>query len=181
MILYIHGFRATKTSYKAGLLKGHFKDKIYIADHPVEPKKAIEYLEDVIQKKKITGIIASSLAGYYATFLSEKYDLKTALINPSVMPYETTREYLGINTKQDNETFEWKEKHLEQLKELYVEKPTQENYFLFLQMADAIIDYKVALDFYKGSRMVVEEGGDHSFKGFERYFETISSFLACNK
>ena len=177
MILYIHGFRTTKISYKAGLLKGHFKDRIYVADHPVQPKKAIEYLEDVIQKKRIKGIISSSLGGYYATYLSEKYNLKTVLINPSVKPYETTRKYLGINTKPNNETFEWKEKHLEQLKELYVSKPTQENYFLFLQMADDIINYKVALDFYKGSRMVVEEGGNHRFKGFDRYFDTISSFF----
>ncbi|NPA73490.1 MAG: hypothetical protein GXO12_02150 [Epsilonproteobacteria bacterium] len=177
MILYIHGFRTTNRSYKAGLLKGHFKEKLIIADHPVQPRKAIAYLEKVIEENDIKGIIASSLGGYYATYLSEKYGLKAVLINPSVKPYETTRKYLGINSKTNGEEFEWKEKHLERLAEFKVQKPNPDNYFLFLQMGDDVLDYKVALDFYKGAKMVVEEGGNHRFKGLDRYFDEITSFL----
>ena len=177
MFLYVHGFRTTYRSYKAGLAKGHFKEELFIADHPVQPRRAIAYLEKTIEENSIKGMIASSLGGYYATYLSEKYNLKTVLINPSVKPYETTKSYLGTNTKSNGEEFEWKEKHLGRLAELKIEKPKQENYLLFLQTGDDVLDYKVALDFYKGSRMIVEQNGNHRFKGLDRYFDEITSFL----
>ena len=100
------------------------------------------------------------------------------LINPSVKPYKTTKKYLGTNTKSNGEEFEWKKKHLDRLAEFKVEKPNQNNYLLFLQNGDDVLDYRVALDFYKGCRMVVEEGGNHRFKGLDRYFDEITSFLA---
>ena len=177
MYLYIPGFRATCKSYKSGLFKGHFKENIFISNHPIQPKKAIEYLENIISKKEIKGIIASSLAGYYATYLSEKYNLKAVLINPSVKPYTTTGKYLGLNTRANGEEFIWKEEHLKELEGLKVKKPTLKNYFLLLQSSDNILDYKVALNFYKGCKTIAEDGGNHGFEGLERHLDEITLFL----
>ncbi len=177
MFLYLHGFRSNSKSKKAKILEEHFREKIITPDYPIEPENAIPYLENIIKANNITGILASSLGGYYATYLSEKYNLPTVLINPSVKPYETTRSYLGINTKFSGERFEWKESHLEGLGKLKVEKPKQKNYLILLNSGDEVLDYSVALDFYQGCKKVVEEGGSHQFENLENYLEKITSFL----
>ncbi len=179
MILYIHGFRTTPNSFKAKHLKSHFKNDLFISDHSTVPTEAIAELEDIIKSKNITGIIASSLGGFYATYLSEKYNLKTVLINPSVKPYNTTKKYLGENIKDSGEKFLWTEEHLEMLKSFKINQKDLKlnNYFLFLQTGDEVIDYRVAKEFYNGVKLVLEEGGNHRFKGFERFFNKITDFL----
>lgn len=178
MLLYIHGFRTTINSFKSKQLKDYYQDNIIIADHSYVPNIAIEDLEKIIESENITGIIASSLGGYYATYLSEKYNLKTVLINPSVYPYETTYKNLGENIKDNGDVFVWKEEHLTELEKLKVQTLKQENYFLFLQTADEVLDYSVALERYKDSKLVLEKGGNHRFKGFERFFNDVSAFLS---
>lgn len=178
MILYIHGFRSTQNSAKAKLLKKQYKEQIHIADFSHIPDKAIEELDNIIKELNITGIIASSLGGFYATYLSEKYNLKTTLINPSTKPYETLRRYLGANETYDGDPFEWKEEYLEQLKNLSHLNVTSSNYLLFLQKGDEILDYSVAQGYYNGAKMTIEDGGNHRFQSFERHFEKLNDFLS---
>lgn len=177
MLLYIHGFRTTVNSHKAVRLKEYYEDDIFIADHPIEPLKAITYLEDIIKEKNIRGIIASSIGGFYATYLSEKYNIKTVLINPSVKPYKTTTRYLGINTTTDGDEFKWKEKHLLQLDKLKIKQLKKKNYYIFLQTGDEVLDYKVAKKRYRGAKMLIETGGNHRFSNFERFYGDVSKFL----
>jgi predicted esterase YcpF (UPF0227 family) len=178
LILYIHGFRTTVESHKAKILKEHYHlDNIFIADHSLIPTEAIQELEKIIETKNITAIIASSLGGYYATYLSEKYNLKTVLINPSITPYKTLTKALGENERQDGFKFIWKEEHLTMLEQFKVKNPTLDNYFLFLQKGDEVLDYRIAEKFYKGSKLIIEEGGNHRFKGFGRFFDDVSKFL----
>ncbi len=177
MILYIHGFRTTHNSYKAEILKSQYSGKIISSDHSFMPNKAIEDLEYIVKTKNIRGIIASSIGGYYGTYLSKKYNLKIVLVNPSVKPYETTKKYLGENERQDGTKFVWTDMHLKELENFKVDNIAKENFFLFLQKGDDILDYRVALDKYRGVEMIVEEGGNHRFKGLERFFDEISAFL----
>lgn len=178
MILYIHGFRTTPQSSKANLLKKHFNDTIIIADFQVSPAEAIEDLEMLIKKHSITGIIASSLGGFYASYLSERHNIKTVLINPSIAPYETTHRYLGENTRDDGSIFIWNESDMDDLCSYIVKTPNTKNYCIFLQTGDEILDYTVAKNHYDGSKMIIEEGGNHRFDQFERYFDDVKAFLS---
>lgn len=177
MLLYIHGFRTTVNSHKAVGLKKYFKEDIIISNHPTQPKKAIKYLEKLIEKNNITGIIASSIGGYYATVLSEKYNLKTVLINPSVKPYKTTTRYLGLNKTHDGDEFLWKKKHLKQLANFKKKKLKKKNYYIFLQTGDCVLDYKVAKKRYKNAKIFIEKGGNHRFSNFERFYKDVEKFL----
>ena len=179
MLLYIHGFRTTSHSHKATLLKNHYQDKLIASAHSFVPDEAIKNLEENIEIYNIRGIIASSIGGFYATYLSQKYNLKTILINPSVQPYKTTKRYLGKNRRQDGTKFTWKKKHLSMLEKYKVDQKdlNLDNFFLFLQTGDEVLDYRIAKKFYKGVKMVIEEGGNHRFQGFERFFDDISDFL----
>jgi predicted esterase YcpF (UPF0227 family) len=177
LILYIHGFRTTPRSAKALLLREHYGDELFISDHSFEPDQAIADLETIIRTRDISGIIASSLGGYYATWLADRYQLPSVLINPSVRPFETTRAYLGLNTRQDGTTFQWKEKHLAQLESYYVDPPDPSLYYLFLQTGDEVLDYRIAKERFAGAKMVIEEGGNHRFENFQHHLAKVDAFL----
>ena len=95
LILYIHGWNSYAGARKALLLQDMLKNNsdfevasITLDSHP---RHAINQLEKIIEKEIKTrkvNLIGSSLGGYYATFLSEKYDLKAAMINPAVSAYK---------------------------------------------------------------------------------------------
>ena len=177
MILYIHGFRTTHDSFIATLLKDNFKESLISSDHSHVPKTAIRQFEKIIKEKNIKGIIASSIGGYYATYLSNKYNLKTVLINPSVEPHITTTAYLGKVEKHDGTTFVWKEKHLKELNTLWVKDLKVENFYLFLKKGDAVLDYKVAQNRYKNSTILIEDNGDHRFSDLKNHIDKIKLFL----
>ncbi|HIP62223.1 MAG TPA: hypothetical protein EYG98_06670 [Sulfurovum sp.] len=177
MILYIHGFRTTIDSDKSKQLKFYFKDDIIIADYPSAPQDAIAYLSEMTEKEDITGIIASSLGGFYATYLGARYGLKTVLINPSVEPHNTTRKFLGKVDRMDGTTFPWEEKHLKELSLLWVNNLVTDDYCLFLKRGDVVLDYRVAEDRYAGAQMFIEDGGEHSFVDFDRYIKEAKEFL----
>ena len=48
---------------------------------------------------------------------------------------------------------------------------------LMVQKGDDVLDYREAVDKLSNVIQVVEEGGDHSFVGIERYFDDITLFL----
>lgn len=179
MLLYIHGFRTTEISQNAMLFKNHFQDQIIIADHAIIPNQAIQDLEAIIKNQNITGIIASSLGGYYATYLSEKYHLKTVLINPSTRPYITTKKYIGENQKDNEAKFIWTAADVSMFNNFKVDKDQLklENYLLLLQTADEVVDYRYAHERYQGAKLILEEGGDHKFKGLERFLGEITDFF----
>ena len=177
MILYIHGFRTTYDSYIAKILKTSFGDELISSDHSHDPKIAIKEFEDIIDKHQITGIIASSLGGYYATYLSNKYNLKTLLINPSVEPHITTKKYIGTIEKFDGTTFEWTQEHTKELGNIWVENLDYSNFYLFLKTGDKILDYKISKKRYFKSKMLIKDGGDHRFSDLEKYIKEIKLFL----
>lgn len=177
MLLYIHGFGKTINSEKAKLLRAYFGDNIMISDHSIVPNDAIMYLENLVENNNITGLIGSSLGGFYVTYLSEKYKLKSIISNPSIEPVKTTSKYLGECEREDGTTFVWREKYMDMFESFSVEKPSVQNYFVLLQKGDDVIDYSVAESYYEGARIVLEEGGNHSFVGYERFFVEMEEFL----
>lgn len=177
MILYIHGFRTTYDSYIATLLGNSFKENLISSDHSHVPKLAIQEFEEIIKSKNIKGIIASSIGGYYATYLSNKYNLKTVLINPSVEPHITTAQYLGTIEKLDGTTFEWEDEHLKELSKLWVTNLTPKSFYVFLKKGDKVLDYKIAQARYKNSKLLIEDDGDHRFSDLENHIDKIKLFL----
>jgi len=177
LILYIHGFRTTYDSYIATLLKNNFNSELISSDHSHIPSVAINQMENIIKKKNITAIIASSIGGYYATYLANKFNIKAILINPSVKPYITTKKYIGTIEKNDGTSFLWKDEHLNELKNLWVENLNYNSFFVFLKTGDNILDYKVAKERYKHSKILIEDDGDHRFSDLEKHIEKIKDFI----
>ncbi len=181
MIIYIHGFGSHGLGEKANIFREYCKSKDvpFIAPSlSFIPDLAVQTLEELINSYDKVNLIGSSLGGFYAIYLSEKYGLKSALINPSVYPYETLKKHVGrVPNFYDESFFQWDSRHLEILKQYATAISKQENFFLLLQKDDDILDFNEALQKFPKSKQVVEEGGSHGFDGIDRYTKNVLDFF----
>jgi len=193
MLIYIHGFNSSPESFKASLLKSYAEkinmpDVLEIPALSFDPVVAINQLIAIVNKyqkhhqMRPLCFIGSSLGGYYATWLAERYDSRVVLINPAVKPYELFEDYLGFNRNiYTGEEYMLTMDHVEQLKEYEVDSiSSPDRYLLLLQTGDEVLDYKMALDKYAAVPSIVEEGGGHEFSGFDRHLETVLAFCGIN-
>lgn len=185
-LLYLHGFNGSPKSHKAQLVKQYMREKhcdddLICPQIPVIPDEARIFLEQLVEqtlKSYSLSFVGSSLGGYYATYLAEKYSGTAVLINPSVKPYETLAEHLGENTFYfDEGSWDFNESHIQQLKAMDVAMITvPDRYLVLLQTGDETLDYRQAEQKYKNAHCVIEQGGDHGFVGFERFIPQIIQF-----
>ena len=181
MIIYIHGFGSSGQGMKAKLFREYFKTKgiPFIAPSlSYIPDLAIATLEELINSYDDVVLIGSSLGGFYSLYLSQKYNLKAVLINPSIYPYKTLQKCVGqAPSFHDTSSFKWMDEHIESLKKYSVESTNQDKIMLLVQKGDETLNYKTAVEKLPKSLQIVEEGGNHSFEDIEKHFEKIKVFF----
>ena len=189
LIIYIHGFGGSGKGTKATLFREHFKAQRvkYLAPSlSYVPDLAISTVEEIIEgcEEKDIRLIGSSLGGFYSIYLSQKYNLKTILINPATTASKNLESLIKNEGRATNffdlSYFEFNRRHFEMLKRYRVEKSTLnlENFLLMLQKDDDIIDSSVAKELFDGAKMIIGDGGGHNFVGIDNYFEEIDKFLS---
>ena len=172
-ILYLHGFASSPASWKVQLLASALaqrglSERLHCPALSPVPVEAIAQAEAIIdqQGRELT-LIGSSLGGFYATWLAEKYDLRAVLINPAVIAPISLQKYLGPqHNLHTGAYFEFTEAHIAQLRQLDVPTVNPAHYWLLVETGDEVLDYRVAVERYAGCRQSVLEGGDHSFTRF---------------
>ncbi|MEL0636167.1 MULTISPECIES: YqiA/YcfP family alpha/beta fold hydrolase [Marinomonas] len=188
-LLYIHGFNSSEQSHKASVLSDAMKrhalsGELLSPRLPWQPAKAIALLEDIITSRlsaegasSIT-LIGSSLGGFYASYLAEKFQIKAILVNPAVQASSLLVDHIGPqHNPYTDERYELTLAHMDELAALIVECPTPDLYWLMLQEGDDVLDYREALKaFPKTIRLTHEEKGNHRFVGFERFGDDILRF-----
>lgn len=187
LLLYIHGFNSSPLSLKANEMKSycetHRSDiKVVIPQLPCFPEQARELLISIVEKYQDDyriGLVGSSLGGYLSTWLNSLYGFRAVLVNPAVKPYELLEDYLGEQVNPyTHERYILKAQHIETLKSLdVVNIKSAEDFWLLQQEGDEVLDYRQAVDKFADAKQTVEEGGDHSFQGFERFPQQIVKFL----
>ena len=185
ILIYIHGFGGNGEGKKATLFREYAKSKNYHFIAPslsYIPTLAISTLEELAESYIALGqevvFVGSSLGGFYSIYLATKYKTKAALINPAVQPYDTlSRTITRGKSYYDGSIFEWNEGHIEMLHRYQVDSIEPERFMLLVQKGDEILDYSYATQKFGDSLQIVEEGGDHSFVGIERYFDGMYDFL----
>ena len=168
MLIYIHGLNSSSRSSKAGLLRERMTALGRAADYacpdlPHRPQRAFEMLEALITGGRgPVALVGSSLGGYYATCLAERHGVRAVLVNPAVQPYEGLRALLGPQQNfHTGERYELTQAHLDELADMEVATITRpERYLLMVQTGDEVLDYRQAVERYRGCRQRVIEGGD---------------------
>lgn len=184
-ILVIHGFNSSPQSLKAVMIKDYigkyFPNTDVVCPQLLSnPNDAIKQLCDIINADiqcqwLLTG---SSLGGYFATYLSDKYDLAAVLINPAVKPYELLAEVIGEQTNPyTGETYQVTHQHMQQLKAFERDIKNIKKIFVMVQTGDEVLDYQQAVEKYQHCQLVIQQGGDHSFINFDKMLPDIVKFF----
>ncbi len=192
-ILYVHGFNSSPSSIKAQQTKHYLSTnfptvKFFAPQLATSPSAAIEQLIAIIDKQDSIEIsrwliIGSSLGGYFAGYLAEKYTCSAVLVNPAIRPYELLVEYLGPQVNPyTNEVYQVSTDHIQQLKIIEPISPAlnssqKNNYLVMVQTGDEVLNYQQAVDKYKNCQLIVQEGGDHSFTDFEQSLPVVCNFF----
>ena len=189
-ILYIHGFNSSPFSLKAEqtrqYLAKNFADIDFVCPQlATTPANAIIQLEGIIEKEPNTvwSFIGSSLGGYFASYLAEKYHCLAVLINPAIRPYALLHDYMGEQVNPyTKEVYQVTEDYIQQLKSLEQTAPTidcqqKNNYLVMVQTGDEVLNYQQAVEKYQHCQLIVQAGGDHSFIHFDKCLPALCDFL----
>lgn len=182
MIIYIHGFGGSGLGYKGSLIRKEFASyKVIAPTLSYLPSLAIDTLEQLIESYlpyETVYLIGSSLGGYYALYLANKYNIKAVLINPATNPMKLLKQMIGFAINYgDLSKFEWNEAHIKMLEPYQILTPKYHLYFLLAQKGDELIDWKEASDYLVNSKQLIVDGGDHSFVGIENHTKEILEFF----
>lgn len=186
-LLYIHGFLSSPLSFKAqqtqAWLAANHPEIDYhcpqLSPYPNETQIGLEELVESLLPQPVY-LMGSSLGGFWATWLAEKYNLRALLVNPAVNPQSFMPKYLGMELKSyhTDDTYLLQPRHIDEIIEVDIQPKRLANYWLLVQTGDETLDYRNAVEKYAGCKQTIEEGGDHAFQGFERYLESGLAFLS---
>ena len=190
-LVYLHGFRSSPQSVKAQCfvraieaMPAAIRPRLYVPSLPPDPAAAVRHVADWIEHElgarsaaELT-LIGSSLGGFYATHLAERFAARAALINPAIRPWEDLRAYLGTQTNlHTGETFEVTAAHFAELRALAVRRIARpDRYFLLVRTGDELLPWNEAVEFYAGSFQYVKGGGDHGWTDFGEEVPAILRF-----
>jgi len=194
-VLYIHGFNSSPLSVKAEETRNYLQEyfpqvNFYCPQLVSNPQGAIIQLEKIIESSQTDStwyFIGSSLGGYFASYLSEKYNYPCALINPAIKPFELLKDYIGEQVNPyTEEVYQVTNEHMAVLKAIEPKQPTfdgqqKNNYLVMVQTDDEVLNYQQAVEKYTYCRLIVEQGGDHSFVNFKQHLPAISEFFQLSR
>lgn len=185
VIVYLHSFNSSPASGKSvamgtWMAARGLADAFWCPQLANAPTQAMAEVEAGLARRAPASLtlVGSSLGGFYATYLTEKYGCKAVLVNPAVRAHVLLRAALGPQKNwHSGEEWTLTEAHLAELATFHVETITRpERYLLLAQTGDEVLDTRDAVTHYAGCKQRVEDGGDHGFAGFERHFQTILDF-----
>ena len=190
LIVYLHGFRSSPRSSKA-VITGDAVKALSSIDESFEwycpqllasPKMSVDMVMQHIDKSKADRlvIIGSSLGGFYANYLAEKYTCKALVLNPAVRAARELAPHVGMLTAYDsNEPFDFRPEYIDELKALQIEKiTTPERYFLIAAKGDELLDWNEMAEFYQGANQLILEGSDHGISEYRELVPRVLEFIS---
>ena len=181
-IIYLHGFNSSAESKKSKILDSYLKkEKSINLESPnldSSPSRAIAQIEKIIKEySNRVCLVGSSLGGLYATFVADRYDLKSATINPVVRNHISDMKKLVGSHKNfhTDEEYEFTMKDYLDLQKLGLkELKNPLNHLCLIKMSDEVLDHNKTLAYFSKSYVLSEKGGNHSYDDF---FEKIPLIL----
>jgi predicted esterase YcpF (UPF0227 family) len=189
-LVYLHGFLSSPLSQKAmqtaNWLAQNYPEWTFVcpalSSYPTDARKQLEEL--YATSPKPTFIIGSSLGGFWATWCVEQFGGKAVLVNPAVTPQLRIREFIGkpLKSYYGEQTYTLRMSDLSVLEECdSTELKNPNAYAVMLQTGDETLDYRLALDRYHDSEILLERGGNHSFEGYQDHLPRIIAFFLGKK
>jgi predicted esterase YcpF (UPF0227 family) len=190
LLVYLHGFRSSPRSSKA-VMTGEAISALstnadpvewYCPQLPASPKESMDLVTAHINASKAERVvvIGSSLGGFYANYLAEKYACKAVVLNPAVYAARELEPHVGMMTSYDSdEPFDFRPEYITELKNLQVNQITNpERYFLIAAKGDELLDWREMVKFYPGAKQLVLEGSDHGIADYANHLPQVLDFIS---
>ncbi|QWD61677.1 YqiA/YcfP family alpha/beta fold hydrolase [Polynucleobacter sp. MWH-UH25E] len=190
LLVYLHGFRSSPRSSKA-MMTGEGIKSISNSENPIEwycpqllasPKESMAMVEDYIKRSGADQmvVVGSSLGGFYANYLAEKYGCKAIVLNPAVRAARELAPHVGMMTAYDSdEPFDFRPEYIDELRALQVEKISNPSrYFLIAAKGDELLDWQEMVGFYPGAKHLVLEGSDHGIAEYADHLPQVLKFIS---
>jgi len=189
-LVYLHGFNSAPQSVKGQMLaraaaalpsppQFHLPQ---LAHRPAQAMRDVcAWIDRQAPATSELTLIGSSLGGFYAAYLAEKYNARAVVINPAIRPHQDLRPYAGRQRNlYTGEEYDVTPAHFEELAALAVTRITRpERYFLLVRTGDELLDWRKAVDCYAGSYQYVAGGGDHGWTDFGDEVSSVLRFAGC--
>jgi predicted esterase YcpF (UPF0227 family) len=190
VIVYLHGFNSSPASVKARKLAALAATLaepplVHVPRLATWPSQAIAdvcaWVDAHRHADATLAFVGSSLGGFYATWLAERYHVRAVVINPAIRPYELLDAYLGPQRNlYTGEPWELTREHFAELRRYRVARITRpERYFLLMRSGDELIDWREAVAHYAGAWQFVAAGGTHGWEDIEAELPSILRFAGC--
>ena len=195
-LVYIHGLDSSPNAEKAQKLQAfcahHFSQiNVITPNLNRAPNEAMALLQEIVAQDPNTGLVGSSLGGFYANILCNLTGKRTVLINPSVHSGQSLKRFFGADFASLADDYVghitpdgWHitKQHIEWLvnnrpnKSLY-----PHNVLVIVKKGDELLNYQDAVDYFSQdhaqSHIIIEDGGDHRMSDFETKLQQIMQFL----
>jgi len=182
MLIYLHGLNSSNQSQKAGILRERLAPtRVLVPSYPAHrPDAAIARLSDLFRelgREPPPVVVGSSMGGFYAQYLARQFTFAHLfLINPALTPWDLLRDVEGVSqTTAYGEIYLIDQDLIESTRKYGIATlcdgvPTT----LLLDRGDQVIDFRIAESLYRDcGRLLIFEGGDHSFQHLEEAIVVI--------
>ncbi len=185
-LLYLHGFRSspqsTKARQTAAWLRQHRPElQWWCPQLPPSPREALRTVLDGTADWPAarSGVIGSSLGGFYATAVAERRGCRAVLLNPAVDPARDLQQYIGeISTWHGDERFFFRPEFIAELRAIAPLTLTRlARYFAVIAKGDELLSWVEMSDRYRGCRIKLLEGGDHALSDFDTHLPELMAFF----
>ena len=185
-LLYLHGFRSSPQSTKAK------KFAAWVADHrpdmtwacpqlSASPARAMRDVEAVIAAwpKVRMAVIGSSLGGFYATVVAERYGCRVVVLNPAVDPARDLAAAVGETTAwHSDDVFVFRPEYVDELRGMTPGVLTDPaRYLAVIAKGDEVLSWREMSGRYAGSPMRMLDGSDHALSDFDDQMPEVLAFL----
>jgi uncharacterized protein len=186
-LLYLHGFRSSPQSAKARqmaawMLRHRPEVHWWCPQLPPSPREAMALLRNGTAdwpSSASTGVIGSSLGGFYATVLAEQRGCRAVLLNPAVDPARDLTHHVGeITAWHSDERFFFRAEFIDELRAISPAALTQpDRYFAVIAKGDEVLSWVEMSARYRGCRIRLLEGSNHALSDFETHLPQVIAFL----
>jgi len=189
-LLYLHGFRSSPESMKARMTAA------WVARHrpdidwwcpqlPSSPAEAFAMLNGRLATWPAaqSAVIGSSLGGFYATAIAERFGLRAVLLNPAVLPTRDLEKHIGETTAwHSDERFFFRREYIAELQAIAAAALTHPaRYFAIIAKGDEVLSWVEMSERYAGCRIKLLEGGDHALSDYVVHLPDVTGFLSLDR
>jgi predicted esterase YcpF (UPF0227 family) len=185
-LLYLHGFRSSPLSFKARMIANwlatHRRDvQWWCPQLPISPREAMALVTQRLAHwpRDSMAVIGSSLGGFYATVVAERFGCSAVLLNPAVYPARDLAGFIGETTAwHSDERMHFRSEYVDEFRDMAPRMLTlPERYFAVIAKGDEVLDWHEMTERHAGCRIKLLDGGDHALSDFEAHLPDVLRFV----